>query len=45
MLYRLHDNMHEAGEQGADYDMRKIFDGTLVKERPVDAVTFGLSAS
>jgi len=29
----------EAGERGGDFDLRKIFDDTLVSIRPIDAVT------
>lgn len=29
----------QAGEAGASYDLRKIFDGTVVQARPIDAVT------
>lgn len=35
----LHYNFKEAGDAGKDYDLRSIFDGTVVKERPIDAVT------
>lgn len=35
----LHYNFKEAGDAGSNYDLRKIFDGTIVKERPLDAVT------
>ena len=35
----LHYNFKEAGDQGASYDLRKIFDGTIVQARPIDAVT------
>lgn len=33
-------NLRDASERGSDYDLRKIFDGTLVKEEPWYAVTF-----
>jgi alpha-amylase len=35
----LHYNFKEAGDGGADYDLRKVFDGTIVQARPIDAVT------
>lgn len=35
----LHYNFKEAGDKGHDADLRKIFDGTLVQARPIDAVT------
>jgi len=35
----LHYNFKQAGEQGAGYDLTKIFDGTVVQKRPIDAVT------
>lgn len=35
----LHYNFKEAGDAGQDYDLRKIFDGTLVQARPMDAVS------
>ncbi|KAG9102539.1 hypothetical protein FRC06_001813 [Ceratobasidium sp. 370] len=35
----LHYSFKEAGEAGSNYDLRKIFDNTLVKIRPMDAVT------
>jgi len=35
----LHYNFKQAGDQGVDYDLRKIFDGTLVQKRPIDAVS------
>ena len=34
----LHYNFKEAGEAGNNYDLRQIFDDTLVKSRPMDAV-------
>lgn len=37
--YRLHYNFVEAASSGASFDMRKIFDGSLVQYRPQDAVT------
>lgn len=36
----LHFNFAAAGKQGRDYDLRKIFDGTLVQRIPILAVTF-----
>ncbi len=36
----LHFNFHTASRAGGQYDMSKILDGTLVKERPIQAVTF-----
>jgi len=36
---KLHYNFKEAGDQGASYDLTKIFDGTIVQKRPIDAVT------
>ncbi|KAH7921040.1 glycoside hydrolase family 13 protein, partial [Leucogyrophana mollusca] len=36
----LHDNFHQASKLGPSYDLRTILDGTLVKARPGDAVTF-----
>ena len=36
----LHYNFFHASQAGADYDMRQIFDHTLVKERPDHAVPF-----
>jgi alpha-amylase len=36
----LHFHFHEAGVKGKDYDLRQIFDNTLVKENPLLAVTF-----
>lgn len=36
----LHFNFFHAGEQGEDFDMSKLLDGTLVKEDPQHAVTF-----
>jgi alpha-amylase len=35
----LHYNFKEAGDGGKDYDLRKVFDGTIVQARPIDAVT------
>lgn len=35
----LHRNFHEASNSGSDYDLRKIFDETLVKALPQNAVT------
>lgn len=36
----LHFNFYEASNKGKDYDMRQIFDGTLIKNHPMQAVTF-----
>lgn len=36
----LHYNLHAASRSGGRYDMRRIFDRTLVRERPEIAVTF-----
>jgi len=36
----LHENFHRASKAGASYDLRTILDGSLVKLRPGDAVTF-----
>jgi alpha-amylase len=36
----LHFNFHNASVKGAEYDLRKIFDNTLIKERPELAVPF-----
>lgn len=36
----LHYNMHQASLDGKSYDMRKIFDDSLVSEHPMIAVTF-----
>jgi alpha-amylase len=35
----LHNNFHDAARQGADFDMRGIFDGSLVSAVPEHAVT------
>jgi alpha-amylase len=35
----LHYNFKEAGEAGENFDMRKIWDGTVVQSRPIDAVS------
>ncbi len=35
----LHYNFTEASNQGQDYDLRQIFDGTLVQQQPALAVT------
>lgn len=35
----LHYNFVEAGDAGNGYDLRKIFDGSIVQKRPIDAVT------
>lgn len=36
----LHYNFHEASRSGGRYDMRRILDGTLMKENPLRAATF-----
>ena len=36
----LHQNFHKASNSGSSYDLRTIFDGTLVKDQPSLAVTF-----
>jgi len=36
----LHFNFHQASRQKKDYNIRKIFDGTLVKEKPELSITF-----
>jgi alpha-amylase len=36
----LHYNLHAASRGGGNYDMRQIFDGTLVQQQPTLAVTF-----
>ena len=36
----LHYNFHRASRQGVSFDMRSILDGSLMKERPTQAVTF-----
>jgi alpha-amylase len=36
----LHFRLSEASKKGRDYDLRTIFDNTLVKENPLMAVTF-----
>ena len=36
----LHYNLFHASEAGAEYDLRGIFENTLVRERPESAVTF-----
>lgn len=36
----LHYNFAEAGDKGREYDLRKIFDGSLVQRVPILAVTF-----
>jgi alpha-amylase len=35
----LHYNFKAAGDQAENYDIRKIWDGTVVNARPIDAVT------
>jgi len=36
----LHYNFQEAGLRGKDYDLRTIFDGSLVRSNPMNVVTF-----
>lgn len=36
----LHMNLFEASKQGKDYDLRKVFDNTLMLNNPWNAVTF-----
>lgn len=36
----LHYNLNNASKMGSNYDLRKIFDNTLVKHHPLTAVTF-----
>lgn len=36
----LHFNFYEAGRRRRDYDLRTIFDGTLVKSNPLNVATF-----
>ncbi|TCD69345.1 hypothetical protein EIP91_007901 [Steccherinum ochraceum] len=36
----LHYNFHEASKAGSQYDLRRILDGSILKFRPGDAVTF-----
>lgn len=36
----LHYRFHEASKAGGHYDMRRLFDGTLTRERPTQIVTF-----
>lgn len=33
------DNFKEASDRGKDFDLRSIWDGTVVKSHPIDAVT------
>ena len=37
---KLHMNFFDASKQGESYDLSRIFDGTLMKENPWNAVTF-----
>ena len=37
---KLHFHLMEASQRGADYDLRQVFDNTVVQEHPVLAVTF-----
>jgi alpha-amylase len=36
----LHYNFHYASQQGGNYDMRRILDGTMMQQQPTHAVTF-----
>jgi alpha-amylase len=36
----LHYNFHYASQQGGNYDMRRILDGTMMQQQPAHAVTF-----
>lgn len=36
----LHFNFFDASQRGEEYDLRQIFDNTLVKEKPDSAITF-----
>lgn len=36
----LHFNLFKASQQGRDFDLRRIFDGTLVQSNPLNVVTF-----
>ncbi|MEB3293203.1 MAG: alpha-amylase [Synechococcales bacterium] len=36
----LHENFHQASRRGASYDLRRIYDRTLVADNPMKAVTF-----
>lgn len=36
----LHMNFYQASQQGEAYDLRTLFDGTLMKRNPMSAVTF-----
>ncbi|MBD2360388.1 alpha-amylase [Anabaena minutissima FACHB-250] len=36
----LHYNFHQASKSGGNYDMRRILDGTMMQQRPSNAVTF-----
>jgi alpha-amylase len=36
----LHYNFHYASKAGGNYDMRRLLDGTLMQQRPLQAVTF-----
>jgi len=41
----LHFNFCEAASKGKDYDIRKVFDGSLVQRHPMQAVTFVVGLS
>ncbi|MBO9659710.1 MAG: alpha-amylase, partial [Chitinophagaceae bacterium] len=36
----LHFNFYDASQRGDDYDLRQIFDNSLVREKPESAITF-----
>lgn len=36
----LHYNLFQAGKQGRDFDLRTVFDGSLVQSNPMNVVTF-----
>ncbi len=36
----LHFNFHQASKSGGDYDLRQIFDNTLIQQKPEMAITF-----
>lgn len=37
---KLHYNFYEAAKAGSDFDLRTIFDNSLISEKPLNAVTF-----
>ena len=36
----LHFRFHDASRSGGNYDLRRLLDGTLMHQRPIQAVTF-----